>query len=192
MLSHAIYNNNELQETLLLVAPWKSNLYLNTTRKIIPISKSDNSRIARPNIERVYPVLEAIKAVQAKCHCSSAITHAWQWTSEMNNAEPILPVLMLVALISVTGVFWNALLIFTVELRFRLIFYFKLRFEFKDLLGTGAFSKVFLAESKFERGNFVAIKCIDKKALKGKEESLENEIRVLKKWINSIITYFLY
>jgi len=27
----------------------------------------------------------------------------------------------------------------------------------------------------------VAIKCIDKKALKGKEESLENEIKVLRK-----------
>lgn len=65
------------------------------------------------------------------------------------------------------------------------------RFEFKDLLGTGAFSKVFLAESKFERGNFVAIKCIDKKALKGKEESLENEIRVLKKLKhNNIVQLF--
>uniref|UniRef100_A0A1I8BSJ5 Protein kinase domain-containing protein n=1 Tax=Meloidogyne hapla TaxID=6305 RepID=A0A1I8BSJ5_MELHA len=50
-----------------------------------------------------------------------------------------------------------------------------------DLLGTGAFSKVFLAECRFESGTFVAIKCIDKKALKGKEDSLENEIRVLKK-----------
>jgi calcium/calmodulin-dependent protein kinase I len=49
------------------------------------------------------------------------------------------------------------------------------------LLGTGAFSKVFLAENKFDLGSFVAIKCIDKKALKGKEESLENEIKVLKK-----------
>jgi calcium/calmodulin-dependent protein kinase I len=57
------------------------------------------------------------------------------------------------------------------------------RYEFKDLLGTGAFSKVFLAECRFETGTFVAIKCIDKKALKGKEESLENEIRVLKKWV---------
>ncbi|KAL7074323.1 hypothetical protein ACQ4LE_006213 [Meloidogyne hapla] len=55
------------------------------------------------------------------------------------------------------------------------------RYEFKDLLGTGAFSKVFLAECRFESGTFVAIKCIDKKALKGKEDSLENEIRVLKK-----------
>nr|CAD2163388.1 unnamed protein product [Meloidogyne enterolobii] len=55
------------------------------------------------------------------------------------------------------------------------------RYEFKDLLGTGAFSKVFLAECRFEPGTFVAIKCIDKKALKGKEDSLENEIRVLKK-----------
>ena len=59
------------------------------------------------------------------------------------------------------------------------------RYEFKDLLGTGAFSKVFLAECKFEPGTFVAIKCIDKKALKGKEESLENEIKVLKKLVKS-------
>uniref|UniRef100_A0A183CFT1 Protein kinase domain-containing protein n=1 Tax=Globodera pallida TaxID=36090 RepID=A0A183CFT1_GLOPA len=55
------------------------------------------------------------------------------------------------------------------------------RYEFKNLLGTGAFSKVFLAECRFEPGTYVAIKCIDKKALKGKEESLENEIRVLKR-----------
>lgn len=42
--------------------------------------------------------------------------------------------------------------------------------------------QVFLAESKDHRGRLVAIKCIDKKALKGKEESLENEIKVLRKW----------
>lgn len=46
---------------------------------------------------------------------------------------------------------------------------------------SGAFSKVFLAEYKSELGHLVAIKCIDKKALKGKEESLENEIKVLRK-----------
>lgn len=46
---------------------------------------------------------------------------------------------------------------------------------------SGAFSKVFLAEYKAEEGHLVAIKCIDKKALKGKEESLENEIKVLRK-----------
>lgn len=45
----------------------------------------------------------------------------------------------------------------------------------------GAFSEVVLAESKKERGNFVAVKCIDKKGIRGKEDSLENEIRVLKK-----------
>ncbi|GMT22456.1 hypothetical protein PFISCL1PPCAC_13753, partial [Pristionchus fissidentatus] len=55
------------------------------------------------------------------------------------------------------------------------------KYEFRDVLGTGAFSKVFLAESKEHRGTLVAIKCIDKKALKGKEDSLENEIKVLRK-----------
>lgn len=49
------------------------------------------------------------------------------------------------------------------------------------LVFSGAFSKVFLAEYKSEEGHLVAIKCIDKKALKGKEESLENEIKVLRK-----------
>jgi calcium/calmodulin-dependent protein kinase I len=34
----------------------------------------------------------------------------------------------------------------------------------------------------------VAIKCIDKRALKGKEDSLENEIKVLRKWVN--LLYF--
>ncbi|KAE9548947.1 hypothetical protein FO519_007853 [Halicephalobus sp. NKZ332] len=55
------------------------------------------------------------------------------------------------------------------------------RYEFREVLGTGAFSKVFSAECRFEPGTMVAIKCIDKKALKGKEESLENEIKVLRK-----------
>ncbi|GAB6021843.1 hypothetical protein CHUAL_004415 [Chamberlinius hualienensis] len=55
------------------------------------------------------------------------------------------------------------------------------KYELKELLGTGAFSQVVLAESKEERGKLVAIKCIDKKALKGKEESLENEIIVLRR-----------
>lgn len=53
------------------------------------------------------------------------------------------------------------------------------KYELKEVLGTGAFSEVVLAESKGERGTFVAVKCIDKKGIKGKEESLENEIRVL-------------
>jgi calcium/calmodulin-dependent protein kinase I len=38
-----------------------------------------------------------------------------------------------------------------------------------------------LAESKDRPGNLHAIKVIDKKALKGKEDSLENEIRVLRR-----------
>ncbi|KAI6175836.1 Calcium/calmodulin-dependent protein kinase type 1 [Aphelenchoides bicaudatus] len=55
------------------------------------------------------------------------------------------------------------------------------RYEFRETLGTGAFSRVFLAECLPKPGTMVAIKCIDKKALRGKEESLENEIRVLRK-----------
>ena len=46
----------------------------------------------------------------------------------------------------------------------------------------GAFSQVRLAECR-EDGHMYAIKIIDKKALKGKEDSLENEIRVLKRYV---------
>ncbi|KAK1799907.1 hypothetical protein P4O66_006430 [Electrophorus voltai] len=51
-------------------------------------------------------------------------------------------------------------------------------YDFKDVLGTGAFSEVVLAEEKRTR-KLVAIKCIPKKALEGKENSIENEIAVL-------------
>lgn len=44
----------------------------------------------------------------------------------------------------------------------------------------GAFSEVVLAEEKATR-KLVAIKCIVKKALEGKETSIENEIAVLHK-----------
>uniref|UniRef100_A0A8C8XGT4 calcium/calmodulin-dependent protein kinase n=2 Tax=Felidae TaxID=9681 RepID=A0A8C8XGT4_PANLE len=53
-------------------------------------------------------------------------------------------------------------------------------FEFKETLGTGAFSEVVLAEEKAS-GRLFAVKCIPKKALKGKESSIENEIAVLRK-----------
>lgn len=55
------------------------------------------------------------------------------------------------------------------------------KYDFKDTLGTGAFSEVVLAESKVERGKFFAIKCITKRAVVGKEETLSNEIAVLRK-----------
>jgi len=55
------------------------------------------------------------------------------------------------------------------------------RYELKDLLGTGAFSQVRLAESKTDSGKLYAVKIIDKTALKGKEDSLENEIKVLRR-----------
>lgn len=47
-------------------------------------------------------------------------------------------------------------------------------------LPRGAFSEVVLAEEKATR-KLVAIKCIAKKALEGKETSIENEIAVLHK-----------
>ncbi|KAG5882408.1 hypothetical protein JTB14_008983 [Gonioctena quinquepunctata] len=55
------------------------------------------------------------------------------------------------------------------------------KYYMKELLGTGAFSVVRLAESKENPGSFHAVKIIDKKALKGKEDSLENEIKVLRR-----------
>ena len=45
----------------------------------------------------------------------------------------------------------------------------------------GAFSQVRLAESKTEAGKLFAVKIIDKTALKGKEDSLENEVKVLRR-----------
>ncbi|XP_066554008.1 calcium/calmodulin-dependent protein kinase type 1 [Amia ocellicauda] len=56
----------------------------------------------------------------------------------------------------------------------------KENYDFKDVLGTGAFSEVVLAEEKRTQ-RLVAIKCIPKKALEGKENSIENEIAVLHK-----------
>uniref|UniRef100_A0A8C5W9M2 Calcium/calmodulin dependent protein kinase ID n=1 Tax=Leptobrachium leishanense TaxID=445787 RepID=A0A8C5W9M2_9ANUR len=56
----------------------------------------------------------------------------------------------------------------------------KRMFHFKEVLGTGAFSEVVLAEEK-ATGKLFAVKCIPKKALKGKESSIENEIAVLRK-----------
>ncbi|XP_059571964.1 calcium/calmodulin-dependent protein kinase type 1 isoform X2 [Alligator mississippiensis] len=53
-------------------------------------------------------------------------------------------------------------------------------YEFREILGTGAFSEVVLAEERTTR-KLVAIKCITKKALEGKETSIENEIDVLHK-----------
>lgn len=46
---------------------------------------------------------------------------------------------------------------------------------------SGAFSQVYMAKSRQDPDDIVAIKCIDKRALRGKEDSLENEIRVLRK-----------
>lgn len=46
---------------------------------------------------------------------------------------------------------------------------------------SGAFSEVRLAESRETPGQLFAVKIIDKKGLKGKEDSLENEIKVLRR-----------
>nr|XP_046190502.1 calcium/calmodulin-dependent protein kinase type 1-like [Oncorhynchus gorbuscha] len=48
----------------------------------------------------------------------------------------------------------------------------------KKVIGMGAFSEVVLAEEKGTK-RLVAIKCIPKKALEGKENNIENEITVL-------------
>ncbi|CAI8052504.1 Calcium/calmodulin-dependent protein kinase type 1 [Geodia barretti] len=54
------------------------------------------------------------------------------------------------------------------------------KYHIKDLLGKGAFSEVFRVQDR-ETSVQYAIKIIDKKALKGKEEALQNEIGVLRK-----------
>ena len=54
------------------------------------------------------------------------------------------------------------------------------RFLFSLFVHSGAFSEVVLAEEKAS-GRLFAVKCIPKKALKGKESSIENEIAVLRK-----------
>ncbi|CAK8690153.1 unnamed protein product [Clavelina lepadiformis] len=52
-------------------------------------------------------------------------------------------------------------------------------YTLKTVLGTGAFSKVWLAEHR-KNGSMVAVKCIPRKVLRGKEDSINNEISVLK------------
>ncbi|XP_055385458.1 calcium/calmodulin-dependent protein kinase type 1 isoform X2 [Condylostylus longicornis] len=65
------------------------------------------------------------------------------------------------------------------------------KYNLKELLGTGAFSEVRLAESKECPGQLFAVKIIDKKALKGKEDSLENEIKVLRRLTHPNIVQLL-
>lgn len=65
------------------------------------------------------------------------------------------------------------------------------KYHLKEMLGTGAFSEVRLAESKEKPGQLFAVKIIDKKALKGKEDSLENEIMILRKLKHSNIVQLL-
>lgn len=56
------------------------------------------------------------------------------------------------------------------------------KYHLRQVLGNGAFSEVRLGESKENPGQLFAVKIIDKKALKGKEDSLENEIKVLRRF----------
>ncbi|XP_053984101.1 calcium/calmodulin-dependent protein kinase type 1 isoform X1 [Hylaeus volcanicus] len=65
------------------------------------------------------------------------------------------------------------------------------KYVLKELLGTGAFSEVRLAESKDRPNQMFAVKIIDKKALKGKEDSLENEIKVLRRLTHPNIVQLL-
>ncbi|MGH0166376.1 UNVERIFIED_CONTAM: hypothetical protein FKN15_066986 [Acipenser sinensis] len=53
-------------------------------------------------------------------------------------------------------------------------------FDMKEKLGEGSFSEVRLAQDRRTQ-KLVAVKCIQKRALKGKEAMLENEIAVLRK-----------
>ncbi|KTG46124.1 hypothetical protein cypCar_00039499 [Cyprinus carpio] len=50
-------------------------------------------------------------------------------------------------------------------------------FDFKEVLGSGSFSEVYLVRER-KTGNFYALKCVKKKQLH--HSNLENEIRVLK------------
>ncbi|XP_063953955.1 calcium/calmodulin-dependent protein kinase type 1-like [Lytechinus pictus] len=52
-------------------------------------------------------------------------------------------------------------------------------YDLKHTIGTGAFSEVVVAEDR-KSGEYRAIKCIEKKKIKGKEDTLENEIAILK------------
>ncbi|XP_029110104.1 calcium/calmodulin-dependent protein kinase type 1B [Scleropages formosus] len=53
-------------------------------------------------------------------------------------------------------------------------------YEFKEKLGQGSFSEVHLAQHRRSK-RLVAVKCIHKTALRGREAMLENEIAVLRK-----------
>lgn len=54
------------------------------------------------------------------------------------------------------------------------------KYDVQSVLGRGAFSEVWKAQEK-KTGQMVAIKVIDRKSLKGKEEALQNEVAVLRR-----------
>ena len=57
-------------------------------------------------------------------------------------------------------------------------------------ISRGAFSEVLLAEDKTVKDHFVAVKCIDKRGIRGKEDSLENEIKVLQRLALLVFKYY--
>lgn len=72
---------------------------------------------------------------------------------------------------------YNSMVVFQLQVS-KTKHHFKPGFFFSSF--RGAFSEVVLAEERAS-GKLFAVKCIPKKALKGKESSIENEIAVLRK-----------
>ena len=98
------------------------------------------------------------------------------WTASMCHEQIMLYSLRILFFVEMTSNFFHIFVLCEngiCEKFLTCFFYFS--------LCRGAFSQVRLAESKDEPGRLFAIKVIDKKALKGKEDSLENEIRVLRR-----------
>jgi serine/threonine protein kinase len=64
-----------------------------------------------------------------------------------------------------------------------IILRFGFHYSYFNIISRGAFSEVVIAK-KITTNQYVAIKCIKRQKLKGKEDNLQNEISVLRKyWI---------
>jgi hypothetical protein len=66
------------------------------------------------------------------------------------------------------------------ERKLKIILFRLIKCQLVSCDSSGAFSEVIEAKD-LRNGKHVAIKCIKRKALKGKEETLQNEINVLRK-----------